>query len=109
MRVFLDKLKKVLASLPLVLGSGASVATMQDTASEVDAEWKIAELKNTHAAYATFAIDHPDSPMTSEALQRLENAKPSLESNTQESAISEPADDRQGNFRVFNPNSLINV
>lgn len=109
MRFLLGKLTKALAALPIVLGSGSSAAPVHDTASGSDAEWKISESKNTHLAYATFALDHPDSPMASEALQRLEKTSPALESTTEARETSEPAEDRPGKFRLFNPNSLINV
>ena len=107
MRLLLNRLTKVLAALPIVFGSGAAAASVHDTASDVDAEWKIAESMNTHAAYVTFALDHPASPMASEALQRLEKTGSGLESTSQEREVSEPAVDRQGESRLFNPNPLI--
>ena len=107
MRLLLNRLTKVLAALPIVFGSGAAVASVHDTASEVDAEWKIAESMNTHVAYVRFALDHPASPMASEALQRLEKTGPGLENTTQEHEVSEPADDRQGEFQLFIPNPQI--
>ena len=109
MRFLLNKLTKALATLPMIIGSGASAASVIDTASEVDSEWKIAESKNTHAAYATFALNYPASPMANEALLRLEKTMPGPESTPEEHKASEPSEDRQGKFRLFNPNSIINV
>ncbi len=108
MQKLLNKLTKILATLPIVIGSGAVAASVHDSGSEADAQWKNAESTNTHAAYVAFALDHPDSPMVNKALQRLEKTGAgSLERIIQERELAESADDTQDQFRLFNPNSII--